>query len=441
MIPFAGTVTFRDALMMGQAPDEGLFMPDRIPTLSRKAISALRGKPYAETARLVMEAFLAEDISAEKLDACIRSAYTFSVPLEPVDGRKYIMRLDQGPTASFKDFAARMMARLMGLLKGRKNRLNVLVATSGDTGSAVGDAYRDVADINVYILYPRQEVSGRQKKQLDTIGGNVQSISIAGKFDDCQNLVKQAFADPSLQRLNLTSANSINFGRILPQIIYYVYAYAQLALPGEEIVFSIPSGNFGNALGCEYARRMGLPIRKLVMPVNENDEFPRFLETGRYEKISPSRACLSNAMNVGHPSNLARFFDLYGGTVDRNGRVHIYPDRAAMRQNIFSVSVSDQETRETIKRVYERYGAVLEPHGAVGWRGLEVYLNVMGNDALCVSLETAHPAKFPEAIESTIGLQPELPQSMRDLEGKAGDPILMDNNYEAFRTFLSDLMK
>lgn len=440
MAPFGGTVSFREALMMGQAPDEGLFMPDRIPALSRETICALRGRPYGEAARLVMEAFLAEDISREKLDTCIRSAYNYSVPLEQVDTGKYIMRLDQGPTASFKDFAARMMARLMGLMKGHKERLNVLVATSGDTGSAVGDAYRGVGGINVYILYPRAEVSGRQKKQLDTIGENVQAISVTGKFDDCQDLVKQAFADPSLHGLNLTSANSINFGRILPQIIYYVYAYAQLAANGEQIVFSIPSGNFGNALGCEYARRMGLPVKKLVMPVNENDEFPRFLETGRYEKIAPSRACLSNAMNVGHPSNLARFFDLYGGTVDRNGRVHADPDLQAMRRNIFSLSVSDQETVETIKRVYRRYGCVLEPHGAVGWRGMEAYLDVTGDNALCVSLETAHPAKFPEAVEAAIGFEPELPQSMKDLEKRTGEPILMDNDYEAFRTYLSGLM-
>jgi threonine synthase len=441
MIPFGGTVSFREALLMGQAPDEGLFMPDRIPTLSREELATLRGRPYGDAARFVMNAFLtADDISRTNLETCIQSAYNFSVPLEQVEAGKYIMRLDQGPTASFKDFAARMMARLMGLLKGHKKQLNVLVATSGDTGSAVGDAFRGVAGINVYILYPRTEVSGRQKKQLDTIGENVQAISVAGKFDDCQNLVKQAFADRSLNKLNMTSANSINFGRILPQIIYYVYAYAQLAAPGEPIVFSIPSGNFGNALGCEYARRMGLPVKKLVMPVNENDEFPRFLETGRYEKIAPSRACLSNAMNVGHPSNLARFFDLYGGTVDRNGRVHVYPDRSAMRKNIFSVSVSDKETRETIKRVHERYGCVLEPHGAVGWLGLEAYLDATGDDTLCVSLETAHPAKFPEAVEEAIGFEPELPQSMKDLEKKTGEPIRMDNDYEAFRTFLSGLM-
>jgi threonine synthase len=415
-------------------------MPARIPTLPREAIAALRGMPYGEAARLVMGTLLNGDLSAEDMDGCIRSAYNFSVPLEKVDDSRYIMRLDQGPTASFKDFAARMMARLMGLMKGPENRLNILVATSGDTGSAVGDAYRGVADINVYILYPRDEVSGRQKKQLDTIGENVHAISVTGKFDDCQNLVKQAFADPALRRLNLTSANSINFGRILPQMIYYVYAYAQLASVGDEIVFSIPSGNFGNALGCEYARRMGLPVRKLVMPVNENDAFPRFLETGRYEKISPSRACLSNAMNVGNPSNLARFFDLYGGTVDRNGRVHVQPDLSAMRKNIFSLSVTDQETRDTIKKVYDRYRVVLEPHGAVGWRGLEAYLEATGDNALCVTLETAHPAKFPETIREVTGVEPELPQSMKDLEKKTGQPILMDNDYEAFRTFLSDLM-
>ncbi len=190
----------------------------------------------------------------------------------------------------------------------------------------MGDAFRGVEGIDVTILYPRDEVSGRQKKQLDTIGQNVQAVSVDGKFDDCQNLVKQAFSDPAFADFNLTSANSINFGRILPQIIYYVYAWAQLSRETEPAVFSVPSGNFGDALGCEYARRMGLPVEKLIMPTNENDEFPRFLETGVYEKLSPSRACLSNAMNVGHPSNLARFFDLYGGTVDRTGFVHRAPD-------------------------------------------------------------------------------------------------------------------
>ena len=186
---------------------------------------------------------------------------------------------------------------------------------------------------------------------------------------------------------------------------------------------------------------MGFPVAKLVMPTNENDEFPMFLETGIYEKISPSRACLSNAMNVGHPSNLARFFDLYGGTVDRNGAVHRYPDREAMRRHIFSVSISDQETRETIKRVYHRYGVVLEPHGAVGWRGLEVYLERFGDFPLCVSLETAHPAKFPEEVETLLGITLELPQAMRDLDKRTGEPLVLSRDYKLFKAFLQDTLK
>ncbi|HOK07058.1 MAG TPA: threonine synthase [Syntrophales bacterium] len=434
--PFTGLATFREALLMGQAPDEGLFMPDRIPTLEMKDIRSLRSRPYAEAALLVGRAFLAQELPDETLRRVVEDAYDFPVPLERVRDDWYVMRLDQGPTASFKDFAARMMARLMSVFLKPGERLHVLVATSGDTGSAVGEAYRAVPGIDVTILYPRDEVSERQKRQLDAIGLNVRSISVVGKFDDCQNLVKAAFADPSLGGLNLTSANSINFGRILPQIVYYVYAYAQLAREGEEICFSVPSGNFGDALGCEYARRMGLPVRRLVMPTNENDEFPRYLETGIYEKISPSRPCLSNAMNVGHPSNLARFFDLYGGTVDRNGVVHRYPDREEMKRRIFSVSVSDEETKETIVRVYRDHGTLLEPHGAVGWRGLEIFRERTGDESLSVCLETAHPAKFPNEIKELLGFDPDLPPSMADIDTREGSCIELPADYEAFRAFL-----
>ncbi len=442
IVPFKGSVSFKEALLMGQAPDEGLFMPDAIPFFPPDEVMTLKGTPYVETAAIVAEAFLGEDVPRDVLRRIVEDAYNFPVPLEPVIERKYLMRLDQGPTASFKDFAARMMARLMSHFRGEGRKLNVLVATSGDTGSAVGEAFKGVPGIGVYILYPRNEVSGMQKRQLDTIGENVRALSIDGKFDDCQNLVKQAFADPSLGYLNLTSANSINFGRILPQIIYYVYAYAQLAWHGdEEIVFSVPSGNFGNALGCEYARRMGIPVRKLVMPVNENDEFPRFLQTGVYEKVSPSRACLSNAMNVGNPSNLARFFDLYGGTVDRQGRVYRKPDLAEMRRRIFSVSVSDAVTKETIKEAYEKYGVLLEPHGAVGWKGLELYLDETGGFPLSVSLETAHPAKFPDEIIELLGIRPEVPQSMRDLDRRTGEPEQLACDYGLFKTYLQDTLK
>lgn len=434
--PFRHTVSFREALLMGQAPDEGLFMPERIPVLPLNELRALKGAPYKEAAFLVARAFLAADIPDDTLRRVVEDAYSFPLPLENVFGRKYILRLDQGPTASFKDFAARMMARLMSVVREEGRRLNVLVATSGDTGSAVGDAFCGVEGIDVTILYPRAEVSGRQKKQLDTIGRNVRAISVDGKFDDCQNLVKQAFADGDLADLNLTSANSINFGRILPQIVYYIWAWAQLSREGEEAVFSVPSGNFGNALGCEYARRMGLPVAMLVMPTNENDEFPRFLETGVYEKISPSRSCLSNAMNVGHPSNLARFFDLYGGTVDRKGIVHRQPDLKEMKRHIYSVSISDRETKKTIKRVYEKYKVLLEPHGAVGWRGLEVYLELFGDFPLCISLETAHPAKFPDEIRELLGIEPDLPPSMKDIDGRAGEPALLPADYETLKAFL-----
>jgi len=441
IIPFRGTVSFKEALLQGQAPDEGLFMPEPVPLLSYRDVMALKDAPYTAAAMLVAKAFLKGEISEDILEEITGDSYNYPVPLEKVVNRKYVMRLDQGPTASFKDFAARMMARLMSHLRDSRNRLNVLVATSGDTGSAVGEAFKWVNGIDVYILYPRGEVSGRQKKQLDSIGGNVQAISVDGKFDDCQNLVKQAFSDPTFSAFNLTSANSINFGRILPQIVYYIYAYAQLAREGENMVFSVPSGNFGDALGCEYARRMGLPVKKIVMPTNENDEFPLFLETGVYRKISPSRACISNAMNVGHPSNLARFFDLYGGTVDRNGTVHRMPDLETMRQNIFSVSISDEETRKTIKKIYDRYGVLLEPHGAVGWRGLEIYLERFGDASLCVSLETAHPAKFPEEIEALLNVTPPIPPSMKDIDGRTGEPVVLSGTYDEFKDYLCTHLK
>jgi len=435
--PFTGKVSFKEALRMGQAPDEGLFMPDSIPQISLGDVFRLKGKPYYETALWIAEAFLRDEFSPQILQKVVRDSYHFPVPLEEVRPRTYVMRLDQGPTASFKDFAARMMARLMGYCRPPGERLNVLVATSGDTGSAVGEAFQGIDGVDVTILYPEQEVSRMQKKQLDTIGGNVHALRVSGKFDDCQNLVKQAFADKDLEKFNLTSANSINFGRILPQIIYYVYAYAQLADDEEEpVVFSVPSGNFGNALGCEYARRMGLPVEKLVMPTNENDEFPIFLETGVYRKVSPSRACISNAMNVGHPSNLARFFDLYGGTVDRVGCVHRYPDLEEMRRHIFSVSVTDAQTRATIKKVYEDYHVVLEQHGAVGWAGLEAYFKTAPEQRLAVCLETAHPAKFPEEIEKLLGFTPALPPSLKNINRRKGSAVSISSDYDEFRNYL-----
>jgi len=422
--------------MMGQAPDGGLFMPDRLPEFSAEEIGTLRGAPYWRAALAVGRRFWADAVPGADLEAIVRDAYDFEVPIERVEGRRFLLRLDRGPTASFKDFAARLMSRLMSYFLEEGARLKILVATSGDTGSAIGEAFKGVAGIEVYILYPAGEVSPRQKKQLDTIGGNVRALVVEGKFDDCQNLVKRAFLDPDLAELNLTSANSINIGRVLPQSIYYLWSYAQVAEAGEEAIISVPSGNFGNAFGCELARRMGLPLRKLVMPTNANDEFPDFLRTGLYRKVEPSRKCISNAMNVGHPSNLARFFDIYGGNIDRSGQVSKLPDLEEMRKRIFSVSVSDRRTRQTIVDVYQRHRIILEPHGAVGWKGLEDYLECTKDPAPAISVETAHPAKFPEEIESLLGMHPPVPPGLRDLESRRGEPVPLPGDYPAFKDFL-----
>jgi len=434
--PFGDLVSFPEALILGQAPDGGLFMPEVIPALKPDSLFRLKGRPYWEAAREVMSICLGDLLPTPRLESICRDAYDFEVPIELVRDRRYVLRLDRGPTASFKDFAARLMSRLMSCFRPSSGFLNVLVATSGDTGSAIGEAFKGVEGIDVFILYPGGEVSPRQKKQLDTIGGNVKTLMVAGKFDDCQEMVKRAFLDPDLSGLNLTSANSINIGRVLPQCVYYIWAYAQVSDGREEAVVSVPSGNFGNAFGCEIARRMGLPLKKLLMPTNANDEFPRFLSAGSYRKISPSRRCISNAMNVGHPSNLARFFDIYGGIMDKEGYVHRPPDLEKMRDAIFSVSVSDDETRETILRAWREFGLLLEPHGAVGWKGLSDYLRVAPFRGPAISVETAHPAKFPEEIEGILGFAPEIPPSLALLESREGEAVTLDGGYPAFKEFL-----
>src|SRR6185369_14296558 len=266
------------------------------------------------------------------------------------------MRLDQGPTASFKDFAAQMMARLMGrFLREDGHQLTILTATSGDTGSAVAHAFHNIPGIRVIVLFPFAEVSVSQRKLMTTLRDNVRTVAIDGKFDDCQAMVKRAFADPALKHISLSSANSINIGRLLPQSVYYFYAASRLAKPGEPIVFSVPSGNFGDMMGAVVARQMGLAVKKIIASVNDNDAFPRFLETGIYQKVVPSRNSLSNAMNVGHPSNLARLVAVYGGQMDETGRINKMPDREAMRRDLFSTSVSDERTRKTFIDVYHKY--------------------------------------------------------------------------------------
>jgi len=435
----AKKVTFRQALLQGLAEDKGLYMPESIPAFTPEEIASLQDMTYPEIALTVGRKFLADEIPEADLKRLVDDAYDYEVPLEKVKGRHYLMRLDQGPTASFKDFAARLMGRLMNYYLNLEHRkLLILTATSGDTGSAIANAFYGLDNIKVVVLYPEREVTPRQRKQMSTLGKNVCLISIDGKFDDCQALVKQAFIDPDLAHLGMSSANSINIGRLIPQTMYYFYAYARLAKDGEEAVFSVPSGNFGDLMGGLISMQMGLPVHRFVVATNENDEFPLYVKSGEYHVISPSRNCISSAMNVGHPSNVARLITLYGGEMDETGKILKQPDLEKLRRDMYAISITDKETEQTIADTYKQHKVLLEPHGAVGWAGLLHYLkdNPGEDSRLCISLETAHPAKFPEKITEILGIDPALPPSLQNLDGKEEFITPMRNDYAAFHKFL-----
>jgi threonine synthase len=430
-------VDFKGALLAGQAPDKGLYMPEMFPSLSPETIRNFPRMSYHQIAYQVIKPYLGDLVEESALEDMLRDAYSYEVPLERVYDGKYLLRLDRGPTCSFKDFAARLMGRLMHyFLKEDGRSMIILTATSGDTGSAVAHAFYGLENIKVIVLFPEKEVTERQRRQMTTLGENIYPLAVAGKFDDCQALVKQAFVDPELKGLELSSANSINVGRLLPQAVYYFYAHSRVAPGGEKAVFSVPSGNFGDLMGGLIALKMGLPVKKFVAATNENDEFPRFMQTGVYEPIRPSKNCISNAMNVGHPSNLARLFSLYGGQMDETGQVARQPDLSAMREEIYAVSISDEETRQTIREAYSQYKVLLEPHGAVGWAGLVRYLNEFGDWSPAVSLETADPAKFPDEIVRLTGVNPSLPPAMASLDEKEEHYIEMDGSYASLKDYL-----
>lgn len=427
------------ALLTGQAPDKGLYLPQSIPFISDKDFEVLHAKSYPEIATYILNRFAEDTFSPDKIQAMCQDAYDYPVPLEHVKDKTYVMRLDQGPTASFKDFAARMMGRMFSqLMQARHQELVILTATSGDTGSAIAHAFYGLDNIKVMVLFPPDEVSNRQRKQMTTLGKNITLVGVDGKFDDCQALVKQAFADKSLDAIHLTSANSINIGRLLPQTVYYFYAHAQLCEPDEDIIFSIPSGNFGDMMGAVLAKFMGLPIAKLIIATNENDEVPEFMRTEAYNKIVPSRNCISNAMNVGHPSNLARLVDLYEGQMDETGKIHKMPDMKKLHRDLWTISISDKKTRETIVKAWQEDHLLLEPHGAVGWAALQAYQMDHNPDHVMVSVETAHPAKFPEEIESLLKMTPDIPKSLEGLEDKEEHYLTMPNDYSAFHQLLTE---
>jgi threonine synthase len=435
-------VSFRNALLKGLAHDGGLYMPESIPLLTKEEISSFSKMEYHEIAFEIANKFLHNDIDEADLKQIVKDAYNFEIPLEKVYNKNYLMRLDQGPTASFKDFAARMMGRLMQYFLKKENRnLLILTATSGDTGSAIANAFYNLDNIKVVILYPKSEVTERQRKQMTTLQKNIYILALDGKFDDCQALVKKAFNDPDLEDLHLSSANSINIGRLLPQSMYYMYAYSRLcdSNKDEKIIFSVPSGNFGNLMGGLIAQMMGLPVKKFIIATNENKEVPEYFRTGNYNTIEPSLNCISSAMNVGHPSNIARIFALYGGIMDEKGKVIKQPDLETMKNDMYTLAISDETTKETIRKVYERHQVVLEPHGAVGWEGLQHYYRNSGEDnsnQVSVCLETAHPAKFPKVINEILHIDPELPLSLIGIEGLPERSENIENDYESFKAYL-----
>ncbi len=386
------------ALTTGLAPDGGLYLPDRLTPLPA---AVRRGAAFADTALTVARQVFRGEPPEAALGQIVRAALDFPIPLVPLADRLHALELFHGPTCAFKDVGARFLARLLAHYHGEvEPALTILVATSGDTGSAVAQAFYGVPGTQVVVLYPEGKVSRLQERQFTTLGGNITAVAVAGTFDDCQRLVKQAFADPELRRLRLTSANSINVGRLLPQIFYYWHAWAQLPetpAPAELIV-SVPSGNFGNLTAGLMAKRLGVPVSRFVAATNVNDVVPEYLAGGEF-RPRPSVATISNAMDVGNPSNFARILALYAGDAER------------LRADVAGSRHTDEETRAAIREVYGTYGYVLDPHGAVGYLGLREALRDRP-EATGIFLATAHPAKFADVVEPLVGCPVPLPERL-----------------------------
>jgi threonine synthase len=397
-------VSFARAVLSGIAPDGGLFVPETIPPYRAAVLASLGTMTIADVAFETIRPFTAGEIPDAALQDIVRSAYTFDAPLVPVAGR-FVLELFHGPTAAFKDFGARFMARTFAWLRrGETKPLKILVATSGDTGGAVADGFFGIEGISVTVLYPKGRVSPLQERQIAGLGGNISALAVEGSFDDCQRLVKAAFADAALRkRLDLSSANSINIARLLPQAVYYALGnYAVGAGKQPALIFCVPSGNFGNLTAGLYAMKMGAPIRRFVAATNINKTVPDYLESGKYEARG-SQATLSNAMDVGAPSNFER--------MSAHWSYH------ELRERITGVWTTDEDTRKTIKRVHEETGYVLDPHGAVGWHGLDALReNGLLEECPAAVLETAHPAKFGETVEPLVGTVPMPPALSRVME-------------------------
>jgi len=417
-------VGFKEALFQGLPADKGLFMPLNLPALPADFIQNLHQYSFQDIAFRVAQNLIGEEIPASDLRQITDHAINFPAPVVLLDEQIGILELFHGPSMAFKDFGARFMAETMSWFnRGENQELTILVATSGDTGGAVAAGFYRTPGIRVIILYPSGKVSPLQEKQLTTLGHNIQALEVQGTFDDCQAMVKQAFLDPELStRLRLSSANSINIARLIPQSFYYFEAYKQVSHLDKPVVFSVPSGNFGNLTAGLLAKRMGLPAHHFIAATNANDVVPQYLDKGEYLP-RPSIRTLSNAMDVGAPSNFARMMDLYGSTWNN------------IKKDISGFSYSDKATEAAILVAEHNHHYLLDPHAAVGYLALRQYQTEYP-DTLGIVLETAHPAKFLEDMERILGHRIEIPERLSELQNRIKEATLIPANYSSLRDYL-----
>lgn len=422
----APLATLEEAVKRGLAPDRGLYMPERIVRLPEKFFRDMGEMDFHEIAFAAASAFFGEDIPSGDLKDIVCDTLNFDTPVVNIHDNIWALELYHGPTLAFKDVGGRFMARMLSYFVRQEKtdrKTTVIVATSGDTGSAVANGFLGVEGIDVIVLYPSGKVSEIQEKQFTTLGQNITALEVDGNFDDCQRLVKSAFMDEDLGRtMTLTSANSINVARFLPQAFYYFNAYAQLKRAGHDsnIVFCVPSGNFGNITAGLFAWRMGLPVRRFIAANNRNDVFLEYLKTGEYTPRASVRT-IANAMDVGDPSNFARILDLYGNSA------------TLIRQDIAGCRYTDEEIGRTISSLYDKYGYLADPHGACGYQGLT---DLLSDGETGIFLETAHPAKFKDTVEKIIGKPVEIPERLKDFMKKEKKSIKMTNRFEDFKEYL-----
>ncbi|MDP2237936.1 MAG: threonine synthase [Bacteroidales bacterium] len=418
-------VNLREAVIKGLADDGGLFMPSAISLISKDELEKMPSMPLPEIASLVLGRFLGEAIEKKQLENICNEVFNFPVPLVEIEKNVFSLELFHGPTLAFKDVGARFMSRLMGSFSlDNSKEIKVVVATSGDTGSAVAAGFHGVKGIEVFILFPKGKVSRMQEKQLTTWGGNITAIEVEGVFDNCQKHVKSLLADEKLKESTLlTSANSINIARLLPQAVYYAYAWSRLQHSGKPIVISVPSGNFGNLTAGLLAQKIGIPIHHFIASTNINDVVPSYLNDGKFLP-RPSEQTVSNAMDVGNPSNFERMLHLF------------HNDHQSMKQSITGYHFNDTETKNAIRDIAENTGYVVDPHGAVGYLGLKQFILNNHFEMTGVFLETAHPAKFPETVEESLGKEILVPERLSAFEEKASFSIPCANDYEAVKDIL-----